>query len=78
MRMGEVNVNLGGILNEKKYRIVNQYPLNKCYDNTAKVRLSVDFIPQGGPEQTIADHKSESKFNNLVVKTEGAHYQSFE
>ena len=48
MKMGEVNINLGGVLNEKKYRIVNQYPLVKCYDKTAKVRLSVDFIPMGG------------------------------
>lgn len=56
MRMGEVTLNLGGILNEKKYRIVNQYPLAKCYDKTAKVRLSVDFIPI-----SIDSHKSEKK-----------------
>ena len=47
MKMGEVSINLGGILNEKKYRIVSQYPLAKCYDKTAKVRLSVDFVPVG-------------------------------
>lgn len=48
MKMGEVLINLGGVLNDKKYRMVNQYPLGKCYDKTAKVRLSVDFIPIGG------------------------------
>lgn len=54
--MGEVALNLGGILNEKKYRIVSQYPLAKCYDKTAKVRLSVDFIPL-----SLESHKSEKK-----------------
>lgn len=55
--MGEVTINLGGILNEKKYRIVNQYPLAKCYDKTAKVRMSVDFIPLGGPETSFLEKK---------------------
>jgi len=45
MKMGEVVINLGGILNEKKYKIVNSFALAKCYDKTAKVRVSVDFIP---------------------------------
>ena len=36
---------MGEILNEKKYRIVNYYPLTKCYDKAAKLKLSVDFIP---------------------------------
>lgn len=54
MKLGEVAVNLGGILNEKKYRIVNTLPLSKCYDKTAKVKLSVDFIPLG-PEPRTAD-----------------------
>ena len=56
MKMGEVSVNLGGILNEKKYRIVSQYPLAKCYDKTAKVRLSVDFIPVGALD-TISEKR---------------------
>lgn len=45
VKIGEVQINMGAILNEKKYRIVNQFPLSKCYDKTAKVKLSVDFIP---------------------------------
>jgi hypothetical protein len=47
--MGEVQINLGSILNEKKYRIVNTFPLTKCYDKTAKAKLSVDFIPLSAP-----------------------------
>jgi hypothetical protein len=50
MKMGEVVINLGGILNEKKYKIVNSFALLKCYDKTAKVRVSVDFIPISRPE----------------------------
>ena len=56
MKMGEVLINLGAILNEKKYRMVSQYPLAKCYDKTAKVRLSVDFIPVGALD-TLSDKK---------------------
>ena len=56
MKMGEVLINLGAILNQKKYRMVSQYPLAKCYDKTAKVRLSVDFIPVGALD-TLSDKK---------------------
>lgn len=45
IKVGEVSVNLGEILNEKKYRVVNVYPLSKCYDKTAKIKLAVDFVP---------------------------------
>lgn len=45
IKIGEVVVNMGEILNEKKYRIVNYYPMTKCYDKAAKLKLSVDFIP---------------------------------
>lgn len=45
IKIGEVIINMGEILNEKKYRIVNYYPLTKCYDKAAKLKLSVDFIP---------------------------------
>ena len=44
LKMGEASINLGSILNEKKYRIVSQFPVSKCYDTNAKVKLSVDFI----------------------------------
>lgn len=44
IKVGEVSVNLGEILNEKKYRVVNAYPLGKCYDKLAKVKLAVDFV----------------------------------
>lgn len=43
-----MSVNLGEILNEKKYRVVNTYPLGKCYDKSAKLKLAVDFVPQNG------------------------------
>lgn len=45
IKVGEVSVNLGEILNEKKYRVVDVYTLSKCYDKTAKIKLAVDFIP---------------------------------
>lgn len=48
IKVGEVSVNLGEILNEKRYRVVNAYPLAKCYDKAAKVKLAVDFVPEGG------------------------------
>jgi hypothetical protein len=67
MRMGEVSINLGGILNEKKYRIVSQYPLNKCYDKTAKVRVSVDFIPSSGSEGQISQKKETREFKSSNV-----------
>ena len=44
---------MGEILNDKKYRIVSYYPLNKCYDKAAKLKLSVDFLPL-----SIANNKS--------------------
>lgn len=56
MKIGEVTLNLGAILNEKKYRIVNSFPLNKCYDKTAKAKISVDFVPLNAP--TTNDHTS--------------------
>lgn len=80
MRMGEVTLNLGGILNEKKYRIVSQYPLAKCYDKTAKVRLSVDFIPI-----SLESHKSEKKElrefrykDNMISESSGQLLGSFQ
>ena len=48
VKMGEALINLGNILNDKKYRIVTALPLSKCYDKTARVKLSVDFIPVTG------------------------------
>ena len=53
--MGEAVINMGNILNDKKYRIVTSLPLNKCYDKTARVKISVDFIPITGD---ISDHKT--------------------
>jgi hypothetical protein len=63
VKIGEVQINMGAILNEKKYRIVNQFPLTKCYDKTAKVKLSVDFIPiSASIEQTsLINDKKEKK-----------------
>ena len=61
MKMGEVIINLGGILNEKKYKIVNSFALLKCYDKTAKVRVSVDFIPMSRPEVMNFTEKREKK-----------------
>lgn len=61
MKMGEVIINLGGILNEKKYKIVNSFSLSKCYDKTAKVRVSVDFIPMSRPEAMTIVEKKEKK-----------------
>ncbi len=49
VKIGEVVLNLGAILNEKKYRIVNSFPLAKCYDKTAKAKISVDFVPLNAP-----------------------------
>lgn len=54
---------MGAILNEKKYRIVNQFPLAKCYDKTAKVKLSVDFIPL-----TLTEHPSDKKERTPTVR----------
>lgn len=51
IKVGEVNVNMGEILNEKKYRVVNVYPLTKCYDKSAKVKLAVDFIPMSSKQE---------------------------
>lgn len=62
--MGDVTINLGGVLNEKKYRMVNQYPLSKCYDKTAKVRLSVDFIPIGSTE-SYSERKEKREMKSI-------------
>ena len=43
VKMGQLNLNLGKILNSKTYRINNTYPLDKCYDPAAKIKISVDF-----------------------------------
>jgi len=64
VKIGEVPINMGSILNEKKYRIVNQFPLTKCYDKTAKVKLSVDFIPVSVPaEQPSNTDRKERREN---------------
>lgn len=43
IKVGQVNLNLGKILNSKSYRINNVYNLEKCYDQAAKLKISVDF-----------------------------------
>jgi hypothetical protein len=58
VKIGEVVLNLGAILNEKKYRIVNSFPLTKCYDKTAKAKISVDFVPLSAPaEQSFTSER---------------------
>ena len=63
--MGEALINLGKILNDKKYRIVTALPLSKCYDKTARVKLSVDFIPVTGSltEQPATHSRNEINQN---------------
>jgi hypothetical protein len=62
VKIGEVQLNLGAILNEKKYRIVNSFPLAKCYDKTAKAKLSVDFVPLSAPaEQALSSERKEKR-----------------
>lgn len=43
IKVGQLTLNLGKILNSKSYRINNVYSLEKCYDQAAKLKLSVDF-----------------------------------
>lgn len=65
VKMGEVQINLGSILNDKKYRIVNTFPLVKCYDKTAKAKISVDFIPISAPpplDHPSSDRKEKKEF----------------
>ena len=56
-----MQVNLGAVLNEKKYRIVNTLPLAKCYDKTAKAKISVDFIPVSAPAEQLPSERKEKK-----------------
>lgn len=53
IKIGEVSINVGGILNEKKYRVVDVYPLAKCYDKSARVKLAVDFVPMNGKKDDV-------------------------
>lgn len=64
IKVGEVSVNLGEILNEKKYRVVNAYPLGKCYDKSAKVKLAVDFVPETTGVERV--NKGNVKFGSNV------------
>lgn len=59
-----MSINVGEILNEKKYRVVNVYPLSKCYDKSAKVKLAVDFIPVSEKR----DQGSNKKIDGSSVK----------
>lgn len=43
IKVGQVTLNLGTILNSRSYRINNVYNLEKCYDQAAKLKVSVDF-----------------------------------
>lgn len=56
-----MQLNLGAVLNEKKYRIVNTLPLAKCYDKTAKAKISVDFIPVSAPTEQLPSERKEKK-----------------
>ena len=43
IKVGQVSLDLAKILNSKSYRINNVYSLEKCYDQAAKLKVSVDF-----------------------------------
>ncbi len=58
-----MNINVGEILNEKKYRVVNVYPLSKCYDKSARVKIAVDFVP------ITSDKKEVNTKKSMVVST---------
>lgn len=66
IKIGEVSINVGEILNDKKYRVVNVYPLSKCYDKSAKVKLAVDFIPGGSENRREGNNLGDSGMNNFA------------
>lgn len=43
LKVGHLTLNLAKILNARNYRINSTYPLEKCYDPEAKLKISVDF-----------------------------------
>lgn len=44
LKIGQVTVNLAKLLNTKTYKINNQYPIQKCYDPNAKIKMGIDLI----------------------------------
>ena len=43
IKVGQVPLNLGKLLNSNAHRIQSFYPVEKCYDKGALLKLSVDF-----------------------------------
>jgi hypothetical protein len=52
--------------------VVNVYPLSKCYDKSAKVKLAVDFIPvsekRESREQAMSGNKMTNQVNQVSFK----------
>lgn len=55
LKVGQVTINVGKMLNTRTYRINSQYGLEKCYDPNAKLKLSIDLTRT---ELTNAEHQS--------------------
>lgn len=43
LKVGQVTLNLGQLLNSKSYRINSIYSVEKCYDPNAKLKMAIDL-----------------------------------